>query len=75
MSRPANRRVVGPLFCLKGNTDMTEERRLIAIGFPADDAICMCHVMRREGTLAEFVKREEEKYRERCREHVKEVID
>lgn len=54
---------------------MTEERRLISIGYPADDAICMCHAMRRDGTLAEFVRREEEKYRDRCREHVKEVID
>ena len=54
---------------------LTEERRLISIGYPADEAICMCHAMRRDGTLAEFVRREEEKYRNRCREHVKEVID
>lgn len=43
----------------------TEERRLIAIGFPADEAICLCYSMRREGTLAKFVEREEQKYYER----------
>lgn len=47
---------------------MGEERRLIAIGFPADEAICLCYSMRREGTLAAFVEQEERKFAERMRE-------
>lgn len=47
---------------------MSEERRLIAIGFPADEAICMCYSMRRDGTLAAFVEQEEKKFAERILE-------
>ncbi len=53
---------------------MTEERLLISIGYPAEEAICICHDMRRDGTLREFVRKEEEKYRERCRQCVREVM-
>lgn len=39
---------------------MTEERRLAATGMPLEDAISMCRDMRRDGTLPEFVRKEEE---------------
>lgn len=38
---------------------MTEERRLMAAGMPPEDAISMCNDLRRDGTLREFVQREE----------------
>lgn len=42
---------------------MSEEWRLVCIGFPLEDAISLCASMRREGTLNEFIKNEEAKYR------------
>lgn len=53
---------------------MTEERRLIAIGFPLDEAITLCYSMRKEGTLAEFVEKEEEKYFNLCKCIVDEAL-
>lgn len=40
---------------------MTEERRLIMLGIPAVDAISLCHSMRRDGTLPEFIREQERK--------------
>lgn len=39
---------------------MTEERRLLATGMPLEDAISMCRDLRRDGTLREFVRKEEQ---------------
>lgn len=47
---------------------MNEERRLIALGYPADEALCICYSMRREGTLYEFVAQAEREYQERVKE-------
>lgn len=44
---------------------MTEELRLISMGFPADEAICMCFAMRKEGTLRDFVREEEKRFKEK----------
>lgn len=45
---------------------MSDERRLLATGIPLEDAISMCHDMRRDGTLSEFVKNEESKHTCKC---------
>lgn len=47
---------------------MTEERRLIELGIPADKAICICHFMRLNGTLKEYIETEEEKARENIKD-------
>lgn len=44
---------------------MNEERRLIAIGFPIEDAASICWSMRRDGTLREYVEKQEKEYWER----------
>ena len=46
---------------------MTEERRLLAAGMPLEDAISNCHALRREGSLPEFVERQERENRHLCR--------
>lgn len=43
---------------------MYEEQRLVSIGFPLEDAVSVCHTLRKDGTLDEFVKAEEDKNRE-----------
>lgn len=43
---------------------MREEHILIQLGFPIQDAICLCHSMRREGTLREFIENAEREQRE-----------
>lgn len=43
---------------------MYEEQRLMSIGFPIDDVVSLCHSLRKDGTLGEFVIGEEKKYRE-----------
>lgn len=45
---------------------MTDERRLLATGMPLEDAISNCYAMRREGTLPEFVRKEEGNHICRC---------
>lgn len=40
---------------------MSEERELLARGYPLEDAITMCHSMRRTGELTEFMKRTQPK--------------
>lgn len=45
---------------------MTDERRLLAAGMPLEDAISNCHALRREGRLAEFVIREENRHICKC---------
>lgn len=47
---------------------MNEERRLINIGMPIEDAIMVCFALRRAGGLEAFVRREEEKAKDRIRE-------
>ncbi len=38
---------------------MYEEQRLMKFGYPLDEALCLCHSLRREGTITEFAKSEE----------------
>lgn len=45
---------------------MSEERELIARGFPLEDAITMCHSMRRTGELKELMRREEKPHTCAC---------
>lgn len=45
---------------------MSDERRLAATGMPLEDAISMCHDMRRDGTLNEFVQDQEHKHVCKC---------
>ena len=54
---------------------MYEEQRLIRIGFPLSEATAICHTMRKEGTLQQFVEDQEKEYRKLCEEIVKEAID
>ena len=51
---------------------MDEERRLLSIGFPLEDAISICFSMRREGTLSDFVYQQEEIYHDRLESQRKE---
>lgn len=45
---------------------MTEERRLMAAGLPLEDAISICHDLRRErDELSKFIRRKEAERRER----------
>lgn len=37
-------------------------QRLLSIGFPMDDAVSICHSMEKEGTLDEYVARQEREY-------------
>lgn len=65
-----------PLFYFaKGVFKVHEELRLISIGFPLSEALGICHALRKEGTLEEFVKEQERKYREVCNLIVDEAID
>lgn len=54
---------------------MYDELRLVAIGFPLEDAVSICYSMRKEGDLEDFIHQQEELYRNRCARYVKEVID
>lgn len=54
---------------------MHDERRLMALGVPLEDAITICDDLRREGTLEEFIQAREEEYRRRCAQFVEEVMD
>ncbi len=43
---------------------MTEERRLMSFGVPLDEAISICHALRRErDELPDFVRRREDERR------------
>lgn len=45
---------------------MTEECRLMAVGMPLEDAITICHALRRErDELPEFIRRQEKNYARR----------
>ena len=46
---------------------MSEELRLIKLGWPLEDALTFCFSKRKEGGLLEFVEAEEEKARDRAR--------
>lgn len=49
---------------------MTEERRLMAVGMPLEDAISICHKLRRErNELSEFVRRKEAERRKEKQRH------
>lgn len=48
---------------------MTEERRLMAAGMPLDEAISICHSLRRErDELPEFVRKKEAEHRRKVEE-------
>lgn len=53
---------------------MREEERLIYLGWPVDEAISLCHTLRREGVLRQFMEETERKYRAVCREIVDEAM-
>lgn len=53
---------------------MYEEQRLMSIGFSLDEAVSLCHSLRKEGKLQEFVEEQERRYREVCRRAVDEVM-
>lgn len=42
---------------------MYEEQRLVSIGFPLEDAVSVCHALRKDGNLDEFVEAEENNHR------------
>ncbi len=48
---------------------MSEERRILEAGVPLEDAISLCHALRREGSLSDFASRLETECRNRrlCR--------
>lgn len=49
---------------------MTEEFRLVAVGMPIEDAITVCHALRRErDRLPEFIRLQEEKRRQLEEQH------
>lgn len=41
---------------------MSEERELLARGYPLEDAITMCHSMRRTGELKELMRQDEKQH-------------
>lgn len=41
---------------------MNEEQKLLARGYPLEDAVTLCHSMRRTGELAEFIQQEEKQH-------------
>lgn len=43
---------------------MSEEQRLISIGFPLEDALTICYSLRKEGTLRQFVEEQEKAHRQ-----------
>ena len=48
---------------------MTEERRLMAAGMPLDEAISICHALRRERyELPEFIRRRENEHLQQLEE-------
>lgn len=53
---------------------MTDERRLVSIGVPLEDAITICLDLRRDGGLEEYIRGQESEYRRRCARYVEEVI-
>lgn len=53
---------------------MCEEQRLIRIGFPVSEAIGICHAMRKEGTLQDFVREQEALYLVDCKTQVDEIL-
>ena len=54
---------------------MYDERRLVALGIPLEDAISICDDLRREGALEEYIQAQEKEYRRRCAQFVEEVMD
>lgn len=53
---------------------MQDEQRLISIGFPFSEAISICHSLRKEGTLKEFIEEKEAEYRDCCANIVNEAM-
>lgn len=53
---------------------MNEERRLMALGFPLEDAVTLCHSLRKEGTLEDFVRQQEKELRSFYKSIVQEVM-
>lgn len=55
---------------------MSEEQRLMYVGFPAEDAESICQNLRKIGyDLERFVASRESEYRIACAEIVKEAMD
>lgn len=60
---------------------MSEELRLISLGWPLEDALTLCFSLRKEGKLAAFMEAEEARVREEaryalmCRNAAREVLD
>ena len=60
---------------------MTEELRLIRLGWPLEGALTLCYSLRKEGKLTGFVEAEEAKARNEtgyiltCRNAAREVLD
>lgn len=46
----------------------SEERRLLHIGFPLEDAITLCSSMRRDGELETFIQYQEEIFNNRVKQ-------
>lgn len=46
----------------------SEERRLLHIGFPIEDAITLCDSMRRSGELESFIQNQEEVFNNRVKQ-------
>ena len=60
---------------------MSEEIRLIRLGWTLEDALTLCFSLRKEGRLEAFVEAEEDRAREKaryemmCRNAAREVLD
>lgn len=60
---------------------MSEELRLVRLGWPLEDAVTFCFSKRKEGGLLEFVEAQEAKTKEEvnyilvCRNAAREVLD
>lgn len=66
MKRRENPVAECPFIFFRGDT-VSEELRLIRLGWPLEDAITFCFSKRKEGGLEEFVMAEEKKAREQAR--------
>lgn len=45
---------------------MREEQELIARGYPLEDAVTLCHSLRRSGELSEFMQQEAQQHACTC---------
>lgn len=47
---------------------MSDEMRLVSIGWPLEDALTFCFSARKEGSLEDFIQEQEKIYREKMME-------